>query len=70
MVLFSPKINKSQILWTKWISGRILELRARWAGARIAIAIYQHVWSSTKTQQDNRSDRAHVLSTLAHRAEH
>ena len=45
---------------------RVLEVRAYWAGARIAfIAVYQHVWSSNTTQQDNRGDRAAVLSALA-----
>ena len=36
------------------------------AGSRITfLAAYQHVWSSNNTQQDNKADRAAVLSSLA-----
>ncbi|CAE7499751.1 unnamed protein product [Symbiodinium microadriaticum] len=65
MVPLSPKFKKSQIRWKEWRTGRILEVRAFLSGARITfLAVYQHVWSSNKTQQDNRSDRAAVLSSL------
>ena len=65
MVLFSPRFNKAQIRWKEWITGQVLDVRDYWAGARKAIlAVYQHVWSSYKTQQDNRGDRSAVLSAL------
>ena len=64
MVLFSPRFNKAQIRWKEWQTGRVLEVRAYWVGARLAmLAVYQHVWSSFKTQQDNRSDRVPQRNT-------
>ena len=65
MVLLSPKFQKKQIRWKEWTTGRVLEVRAFLAGSRVTfLAVYQHVWSSNKTQQDNKSDRASVLSSL------
>ena len=65
MVLVSPKFQKKQVRWKEWITGRVLEVRAFMAGSRITfLATYQHVWSSNNTQQDNKSDRASVLSSL------
>ena len=65
MVLLSPKFQKRQIRWKEWATGRVLEVRAFLSGSRITfLAVYQHVWSSNKTQQHNKSDRASVLSSL------
>ena len=65
MVLLSPKFHAKQIRWKEWTTGRVLEVRAFLAGSRITfLAVYQHVWSSHKTQQDNKTDRASVLSSL------
>ena len=65
MVLLSPKFHSKQIRWKEWTTGRVLEIRAFLAGSRITfLAVYQHVWSSHKTQQDNKTDRASVLSSL------
>ena len=56
MVLLSPTVNKAQIRWKEWITGRVLEVKAYWAAARLVImAAHQHVWSFFKTQHDNRS---------------
>ena len=66
MVLLSPKFQNKQVRWREWITGRVLEVRAFMAGSRITfLAAYQHVWSSNNTQQDNKADRAAVLSSLA-----
>ena len=65
MVLLSPKFQKKQIRRKEWTTGRVLEVRAFLAGSRSTfLAVYQHVWSSAKTQQDNKSDHVSVLSSL------
>ena len=56
MVPFFPKFSKAQIRWKECLRERVLEGRAHWASARLAImAIYQH---------GHRSDRAGVFSVL------
>ena len=59
MVLLSPKFHTKQIRWKEWTTGRVLEVRAFFVGSRITyLAVYQHVLSSHKTQQDNKTDLA------------
>ena len=66
MALLSPKIASGQIRWREHVVGRVLEIRFRLGGSpHVVMCVYQHVWSSAKTPQQNRKVRGHVLSSLS-----
>ena len=66
MVLLSPEVPTNTIRWKEHTTGRVLEVRFDWHGARSTVmAVYQHVWSPAKTVQANKQDRAAVLKSLA-----
>ena len=66
MVLLSPDVPTNTIRWQEHVTGRVLETRFDWHGARTTVmAVYQHVWSPAKTVQANKQDRAAVLKSLA-----
>ena len=66
MVLLSPEVPTNTVRWKEHMTGRLLETRFDWHGARTTmLAVYQHVWSPAKTVQANKQDRAAVLKTLS-----
>ena len=66
IALLSPKIASGQIRWREHVVGRVLEVRFMFEGSpQVLMCVYQHVWSSAKTPQQNRSDRSHVLASLS-----
>ena len=66
MVLLSPHIDARQVRWREHKVGRLLEVRFGFgASPFVLLAVYQHVWSSNKTTQQNRRDRATLLSALS-----
>ena len=65
MDLISPRIAAKSVRRQEHVVGRALEDRFDWQGARITvIAIYQHIWSPTKTVYNNRQDRVSLLKAL------
>ena len=63
MVLLSPHIDARQVRWREHKVGRLLEVRFGFgASPFVLLAVYQHVWSSNKTTQQNRRDEASLLS--------
>ena len=66
MLLISPHVAKVSIRWSEYLKGRVLEGVFQWRGARVhVISVYQHVWSTSKTSQQNREDRAPCLEALS-----
>ena len=66
MVLLSPEVSANTVRWKAHLTGRLLETRFDWHGARTTVlAVYQHVWSPAKTVQANKQDRAAVLKALS-----
>ena len=66
IALLSPRIASGQIRWREHVVGRVLEVRFMFEGSpQVVMCVYQHVWSSAKTPQQNRSDRGHVLASLS-----
>ena len=56
----------NELCWKAHLTGRLLETRFDWHGARTTVlAVYQHVWSPAKTVQANKQDRAAVLKALS-----
>ena len=66
IVLLSPRINPGQIRWREHKIGRLLEVRFVFAGCPyVVLCVYQHVWSSSKSPQQNRKDRGSLLASLS-----
>ena len=66
IALLSPKIASGQIRWREHVVGRVLEVRFMFEGSpQVLLCVYQHVWSSANTPQQNRSDRSYVLASLS-----
>ena len=65
IALLSPRIAPGQIRWREHVVGRVLEVRLTLEGSpHVVMCVYQHVWSSAKTPQQNRKDRSHVMASL------
>ena len=66
MILTAPHIPKATIRWSEHRKGRVLEVVFQWKGARVHIVtVYQHVWTTSKTAQQNREDRSQCLASLS-----
>ena len=66
MILTAPHIPKATIRWSEHQKGRVLEAVFQWKGARVHIVtVYQHVWTTSKTAQQNREDRSKCLASLS-----
>ena len=66
IVLLSPRIGAGQIRWREHKVGRLLEARFVYEGCPfVVLCVYQHVWSSAKTPQQNRKDRGALVAALS-----
>ncbi|CAE7218932.1 unnamed protein product [Symbiodinium natans] len=66
MILTAPHIPKATIRWSEHHKERVLEVVFQWKGARVHIvSVYQHVWTTSKTAQQNREDRSKCLASLS-----
>ena len=66
MILTAPHIPKDTVRWSEHKKGRVLETVFQWKGARVhVVSVYQHVWSTSKTAQQNRADRSTNLAALS-----
>ena len=66
MVLLSKRIPANQVRWREIRKGRLLQVIFPWMGTRVHLAaVYQHAWSSKKTIQQNKEDRAKLLGEIS-----
>ena len=66
MVLLSKRIPANQVRWREIRKGRLLQVIFPWMGTRVhRAAVYQHAWSSKKTIQQNKEDRAKLLGEIS-----
>ena len=66
MVLLSNRIPANQVRWREIRKGRLLQVIFPWMGTRVHLAaVYQHAWSSKKTNQQNKEDRAKLLGEIS-----
>ena len=66
MVLLSKRIPANQVRWREIRKGRLLQVIFPWMGTRVHLAaVYQHAWSSKKTNQQNKEDRAKLLGEIS-----
>ena len=65
-VLLSKRIPANQVRWREIRKGRLLQVIFPWMGTRVHLAaVYQHAWSSKKTIQQNKEDRAKLLGEIS-----
>ena len=64
--LLSKRIPANQVRWREIRKGRLLQVIFPWMGTRVHLAaVYQHAWSSKKTIQQNKEDRAKLLGEIS-----